>query len=124
MKVSEHEREGGGHTTQFMDAAGDKELIISAWPYAQLDLTLGQEGSPNSASDQSDHLEIVDVLRDDTFTVLFQKNGVRHSVITLPEMKPGSPTSSPPGASPTSHAGNATSTSLFATTATSRQFLN
>jgi hypothetical protein len=27
----------------------------------------------------------VDVLRDDTFTVLFQKNGVRYSVITLPK---------------------------------------
>jgi hypothetical protein len=41
MTVSEFEREGGGHTTQFMDAAGDKELLISAWPYTQFDLTLG-----------------------------------------------------------------------------------
>ena len=63
MILSEHEREGGGHTTQFMDAAGDKELLTSAWPYTQLDLALGEEGSPNSASDQSDHLEIVDVLQ-------------------------------------------------------------
>ena len=44
MTVSEHEREGGGQTVQFMDAAGDKELIISAWPYTQLDLTLGSVG--------------------------------------------------------------------------------
>jgi len=27
----------------------------------------------------------VDVVRDDTFTVLFQKNGIRYVVVTLPE---------------------------------------
>jgi hypothetical protein len=85
MIVSEHQREGGGHTTQFMDVAGDKELLISAWPHTQLDLTLGEEGSPNPASDQPDHLEIVDVVRNDTFMVFFQKNGIRYSVVTLPE---------------------------------------
>jgi hypothetical protein len=85
MIVSEHEREGGGHTTQFMDAAGDKELLISAWPYSQLDLTLRREGTASNTADQSDHLEIVDVVRDGQFTVLFQKNGVRYSVITLSE---------------------------------------
>jgi hypothetical protein len=42
MKVSEHQREGGGHSVQFIDATGcDKELMISAWPYSQLDVTLG-----------------------------------------------------------------------------------
>jgi hypothetical protein len=85
MIVSEHEREGGRHTTQFMGAAGDKELLISAWPYTQFDLSLGEEGSPNSAADQPDHFEIVDVVRNDTVMVLFQKNGVRYSVVTLPE---------------------------------------
>jgi hypothetical protein len=85
MIASEHEREGGGHTTQFLHPTGDKELIISAWPYTQLDLTLGKEGSPDTALDQSDQLEIVDVVRDDLFTVLFQKNGIRYSIITLPE---------------------------------------
>lgn len=85
MMVSEHEREGGGQTAQFMDAAGDKELIISAWPYTQLDLTLGGEGTPSTTWDQPDHLEIVDVVHDDTFTVLFQKNGFRYIVVSLPE---------------------------------------
>jgi hypothetical protein len=85
MKVSEHEREGGGHTTQFMDAIGDKELIVSAWPYEQLDVTLGRIGEPSATSDQPDHLEMVDVVRDDTFTVLFQKNGIRYVAVTLPE---------------------------------------
>jgi hypothetical protein len=85
MIASEHEREGGGHTTQFLPPTGDKELIISAWPFTQLDVTLGREGTPSATSDQSDRLEIVDVVPDDLFTVLFQKNGIRYSAVTLPE---------------------------------------
>ena len=89
MIVSEHEREGGGHTTQFMDAAGDKELIISAWPYTQLDVTLGRLGEPSNTTDQSDQLEIVDVLRDDTFTVLFQRTASATASSRCPKTKPG-----------------------------------
>jgi hypothetical protein len=85
MTVSEHEREGGGHSVQITDVTGEKELIISAWPYTQLDLTLGREGTPSDASDQPDHLEIVNVLRDDVFKVLFTKNGTLYVVTTLPE---------------------------------------
>ena len=85
MKVSEHAREGGGHSVQFTDATGDKELIVSAWPYTQLDLTLGQEGIPSGASDQPDNLEVVNVLRDDLFKVLFTKNGTLYVVTTLHE---------------------------------------
>jgi hypothetical protein len=85
MKVSEHEREGGGHSVQFTDATGDKELIISAWPYTQLDLTLGREATPTTTADQPEHLEIVNVLRDDVFKVLFTKNGTLYVVTTLPE---------------------------------------
>ena len=85
MTVSEHEREGGGFTVQFMDATGDKELIISAWPYTQLDLTLGCEGTASATSDQPDHLEIVKVLRDGVFKVVFTKNGRLYVVTTLPE---------------------------------------
>ena len=85
MKVSEHEREGGGQSVQFTDATGDKELIISAWPYTQLDLTLGREGTPATTADQPDHLEIVNVLRDDVFKVVFTKNGTLYVVTTLPE---------------------------------------
>ena len=70
MKVSGHEREGAGQTVHFTDATGDKELMISAWPYSQLDLTLGRLGEPSSASDQPDHPEIVDILRDDACSVL------------------------------------------------------
>lgn len=85
MKVSEYEREGGGETVQFTDAAGNKELMISAWPYTQLDVTLGRLGEPSTMADQPDHLEIVNVLRDDVFKVLFTKNGTLYVVTTLPE---------------------------------------
>jgi hypothetical protein len=102
MKVSEHEREGGGHTVQFMDAAGDKELIISAWPYTQLDLTLGRIGEPSNSADQPDHFEIVDVMRDDLFTVCSRRTVSGTASSRFPSTKPGSPTFSPPGNSPTS----------------------
>ena len=59
--------------------------MISAWPYTQLDVTLAHEGAPSNAADQPDHLEIVDVLRDDLFKVLFTKNGTLYVVTTLPE---------------------------------------
>lgn len=58
-----------------------------AWTYSQLDLTLDRIGQPSGTSDQPDHLEIVDVVRDDLFTVLFQKNGIRYAVVTLPEQE-------------------------------------
>jgi hypothetical protein len=69
----------------FSDAGGDKEFQISAWPYTQLDLTLDRVGEPSVTSDQPRHLEIVDVVNDDRFTVLFVKNGVRYVVVGLPE---------------------------------------
>ena len=64
-----------------------KELIISAWPYTQLDLTLAREGRPSTTSDQPDHLEIVNVLRDDVFKVLSTKDGTLYVVTTLPEQE-------------------------------------
>lgn len=78
---------GGGQTIQFRDATGDKELQIAAYPYTQLDLTLNREGQASATHDQPDHLEIVDVVRDDLFTVLFVKDGVRYSVVTLSEQE-------------------------------------
>ena len=46
-------------------------------------------------------LKIADPVRDDMFTILFQKNGNRYVVVSLPRTKPGSPNSSPPGNSST-----------------------
>jgi hypothetical protein len=53
--------------------------------YSQLDLTLARVGEPSAISDQPDHLEIVDVLRDDLFTVQFSKKAVRYVVVALPQ---------------------------------------
>ena len=58
----------------------DDEADTSAVPEQQLH-------EPSGTSDQPDHLEIVDVIRDDMFTVLFQKNGVRYVVYALPEQE-------------------------------------
>jgi hypothetical protein len=64
---------------------GSTHSKFSAWPYTQFDLTLGREGAASAVGDQLGHLEIVDVVRDDLFTVLFEKNGIRYSVVGLPE---------------------------------------
>jgi hypothetical protein len=39
---------------------------------------------PGTTADQPNNLETVDIVRDDLFTVLFQKNGVRYVVTALP----------------------------------------
>lgn len=85
MTVGVHDQAGGGQTMQFLNANEDYEFQISAGPYSQLDLTLAREETPSTTWDQPDHLEIVDVVRDDLFSVLFQKNGIRYAVVTLAE---------------------------------------
>ena len=75
----------GGQTILFIDPIGEFKFRVFTWPYSQLDLTLGRIGEPSNTADQPDHLEIVDVIRDDMFTVLFQKNGIRYVVSALPD---------------------------------------
>jgi hypothetical protein len=88
MTVSEYEQAGDGQSIQFTDATGEEFFTISAQPYSQLDLTLGHEATASGTSDQSDHLETVDVFRDDLFMVMFAKNGVRYVVGTMPQFEP------------------------------------
>jgi hypothetical protein len=85
MKVGVNDQAGGGQTIQVLDAEGAFQFQVSTLPYSQLDLTLNRTGAPSGTNDHPDHLEIVDVVRDDIFTVLFQKNGVRYAVVTFPE---------------------------------------
>ena len=87
MVAAVYDHPGGEQTIQFLDADGEYQFQISALPYAQLDLTLDRVGAPSGASDQPDHLEIVDVMRDDVFTVYFTKNGVQYVVVTMPELE-------------------------------------
>jgi hypothetical protein len=84
MTVNAYDQ-AGGQTMQFLDADGNFQFEITAWPYSQLDLTSGREGTPSETWDQPNHLEIVDVFRDDLFTVVFVKNGLRYAIVTLPE---------------------------------------
>jgi hypothetical protein len=88
MKVDRFDYPGGGEVFQFLDAKGDFQFQVTAMPYSQLDVVLDRTGDPSNASDQPDHLEIVDVVRDDTFTVLFYKKGIRYAVVTMPELEP------------------------------------
>ena len=87
MVATAYDQPGGGQTIQFLEAEGEYKFQISALPYSQLDLSLDRLGAPSGASDQSDHLEIVDVMRDDVFTVYFTKNGVQYVVVTMPELE-------------------------------------
>jgi hypothetical protein len=89
ITVDEYEQEFDGQSIQFIDdGTDDKFFTISVYPYTQLDLTLGREGIASDTSDQPDHLEIVDVFREDRFMVRFEKNGVNYLVSTMPEFEP------------------------------------
>jgi len=52
-----------GQTMQFSDATADNLFQITAEPYTDLDVALGEEGAAGSASDQPDTLSIVHVFR-------------------------------------------------------------
>lgn len=85
MIATAHDRREGGQTVEFRDPSGEREFTISAAPYTQFDLVQRRDRTPSTMWEQSDQLEIADVVRDDVFTVLFQKNGIRYVVIEMPE---------------------------------------
>jgi hypothetical protein len=70
----------GGATIQFMDPRGDELFQVSAWPYQDLDIALGEEAPAGSAGDQSDSLAIVHVLHNDLLEIAFDKNGISYLV--------------------------------------------
>ena len=45
-----------GTTVQFMDPQGNELSQVSAWPYADLDVALGEEGSASTASVHSQNV--------------------------------------------------------------------
>ena len=75
----------GGATIQFIDAAGNEQFQVSAWPYKDLDVALGEEAPAGTASDQPDTLAIVHAFRNDLFEITFVKNGISYLVQSLPE---------------------------------------
>jgi hypothetical protein len=58
---------------------------VSAWPYAEPDVGLGEEGAASTASDQPDELGIVHVFRNDLAEFTFVSHGISHIVGALPE---------------------------------------
>ena len=77
--------ERGGVTVQFSDASGAYQFEVSAWPYQDLDVALGEEAPAGNAADEPDTLGIVRAYRDDMFEMTFVKNGVGYVVQSLPE---------------------------------------
>src|SRR5258706_547001 len=68
---------------QFSDATADHLFEISAAPYSQMDVALGEEGTPNNSDDQPTTLGIVNVYHDDTFNVGFHRKGIAYSVTAV-----------------------------------------
>ena len=80
VKVETFDYADGGQQFSFGNASGTELFTVTAVPYSQLDITLGREGEPSAASDQPDHLEIVNFTRTDLFKVWFNKGGVLYIV--------------------------------------------
>ncbi len=73
---------------QFSDASADHVFEISAAPYSQMDVALGEEGTPNNSDDQPTTLGIVNVYHDDTFNVGFHRKGIAYSVTAVSGAEP------------------------------------
>ena len=86
MHASESDADGGQEIT-FTDPTSEKQFIVTATPYSQLDVTLGREGDPSGTADQPDHLEIVNIRRDDLFRVWFTKDDVLYTIVTMPNLE-------------------------------------
>jgi hypothetical protein len=68
---------------QFSDASAEHIFEISAAPYSQMDVALGEEGTPNDSDDQPTTLGIVNVYHDNTFNVGFHHKGIAYSVTAV-----------------------------------------
>jgi hypothetical protein len=86
LTVDTYDRPGHvGQTIQFSDASASNFFQITAEPYSDFDVALGEEGAPRNISDQPDTLGIVHVYHDDLLGITFVKNGIAYVVQTLPE---------------------------------------
>jgi hypothetical protein len=86
LTVGTYDRPGHvGQTMQFTDAAASNLFEITVEPYADFDVSLGEEATAGSAGDQPSTLGIVHVFHDDLFEVTFVKNGISYVVQALPE---------------------------------------
>jgi hypothetical protein len=84
MKFDEHDGPGDGQTIQFSDASAHKIFEVTAEPYMQMDVALGEEGAPGASSDQSTTLGVINVYHADTLAYSFHRHGIAYTVTTLP----------------------------------------
>ena len=75
----------GGQTIQFLAPDGNELFQVSAWPYHDFDVALGEEAPAGSAQDEPDTLGIVHVYHGDMFEMTFVKDGISYVVQSLPE---------------------------------------
>jgi hypothetical protein len=88
IKIANVQKTGEEEILQFSDSNADHVFQIEAAPYTQMDVALGEEGSPNGADDQSTQLGIVNVVRLDNFDVSFHHKGITYSVSSVgPDVK-------------------------------------
>ena len=73
---------------QFSDATADHLFEISVAPYSQMDVALGEEGTPNNSDDQPTTLGIVNVYHNDTLNVGFHRKGIAYSVTAVSGAEP------------------------------------
>jgi hypothetical protein len=83
--TAESSNNQGGVTIQFIDPQGNYQFQVSAWPYQDLDIALGEEGAASTAGDQPSTLAVVHIYRNDLVEITFVKNGISYNVQTLPE---------------------------------------
>ena len=88
MTIDDVENQGDGQTSQFSDATGDHTFEITAEPYTEMDVALGEEGAPSNTADQSTNLGIVNVYHDDTFSVTFHRNGIGYTITAVSDAEP------------------------------------
>ena len=81
MKVDESEHRQAEQIIQFNDGNGRWFSVVAA-PYTQLDVGTGKEGAPDTNTDQSTTLGVVNVYRDNLYSVSFHRNGIAYSVTT------------------------------------------
>jgi hypothetical protein len=84
MKVDESEYRQAEQVIQFSDDNGHWLNVVAA-PYTQLDVAIGEEGAPNTNTDQSATLGVVNVYRDNVYSVSFHRNRIAYSVVTNPD---------------------------------------
>jgi hypothetical protein len=85
MAVTENNEAGGAQSITFASASTEKQFVILAIPYSQVDIAAGEYAAhdPYGTEDQGLQLRNVDLIVGDTPQFLFVKSGVMYDVVTM-----------------------------------------